>query len=72
MPLPKRGGPKGLMPSTWIGRGVLVEYRDASGRAQSLGGKLLDTFPVGIVVGANGSRTLLSWDALVLAELVDG
>jgi hypothetical protein len=72
VPLPKRGGPKGMMPSTWTGRGVRVEYRDASGRGQTMSGKLLDTFPVGIVVGVNGCRQLFSWDALVSCELDEG
>jgi hypothetical protein len=34
--------------------------------------EVLDTFPTGLVVGANGCRQLLSWDALVLCELVEG
>jgi hypothetical protein len=71
-PLAKRGGPKGLVPGSWVSRGVRVEYRGADGRAQTLSGKLLDTFPTGLVVGADGGRTLLSWDAFVLLELVDG
>lgn len=37
-----------------------------------MSGKLLDTFPTGMVVGANGCRTLLSWDRLVLCDLVEG
>jgi hypothetical protein len=69
IPLPKRGGPKGLPPTTWLSRGVRVEYRDASGQAQTLSSRLMDTFPRGMVVGANGTRTLLSWGALVLCEL---
>jgi hypothetical protein len=27
--LPKRGGPKGLLPSTWLDRTLKVEYTDA-------------------------------------------
>ena len=41
--LPKRRGPKGLLPSTWLER----------------------TLNVG------GARTLISWDRLVLCELVE-
>ena len=40
--LPKRRGPKGLLPSTWLERTLNVA----------------------------GARTLISWDRLVLCELV--
>ena len=66
------GGPKPLMPGSWLSRGVRVEYRDDDGRAQSLSGKLLDLYPSGLAVGVNGCRMLLSWDALILCELVEG
>jgi hypothetical protein len=73
IPLPKRvGSPKSMMPATWVSRGVKLEYRDGSGEGQTLKGKLLDLYPAGPVVGANGARTLLSWDRLVLCELQDG
>lgn len=72
VPLPRRAAPRGMIPSTWTGRGVRVEYRDAHGRGQTMSRKVLDTFPVGIVVGANGCRQLLRWDTLVLCELVEG
>ena len=45
--------------------------RDTSGAARTMSGKLLDTLPAG-VVGADWCRTLLSWDTLELAELVEG
>ena len=41
--LPKRRGPKGLLPSTWLERTLNVA----------------------------GARTLISWDRLVLCELVE-
>ena len=69
--LPKRGAPKGMLPLTWTGRGVRVEYRDASGQGQTISGKPLDTLPVGLIVGANGCCTLLRWASLILAELVE-
>jgi hypothetical protein len=72
IPLPKRSSPKSMMPASWVSRGVRLEYRDGSGVGQTLRGKLLDLYPAGPVVGANGARTLLSWDRLVLCELQDG
>jgi hypothetical protein len=69
--LPKRNGPKGLLPGSGVS-GARVEYCDASGRGQTMSGKLLDTFPTGVVMGANGCHKLISWDALVFCELVEG
>jgi hypothetical protein len=43
--LPKRGGPKDLLPSTWIERTLKVSYTDAYGAAQETSGTLLDLYP---------------------------
>jgi hypothetical protein len=48
--LPKRPGPKGLLPSTWLNRELQVEYVDASGMAAEASGILLDTYPAGPVL----------------------
>jgi hypothetical protein len=68
--LPKRGGPKPLLPGSWITRSVRAEYRDGDGRAQTMSGKLLDIYPTGLVLGSSGARVLLAWDAVVVIELV--
>jgi hypothetical protein len=68
-PLPKRNGPKGLLPSTWLQRVCKVEYVDARGAGVSTSGLVLDTFPTGIVVAIDGAKTLVSWDAVKLIEL---
>jgi hypothetical protein len=69
--LPKRAGPKGLLPSTWLERTLKVEYVDGSGVGQATSGTLLDLYPAGPVLSLNGAKTLLSWDRLVLCELVE-
>ena len=69
IPLPRREGTRTMLPSTWLGRTVKVEYRDSYGSGQETSGKFLDWCPVGVVLGANGTRMVLSWDALVLCEL---
>jgi hypothetical protein len=69
--LPKRSGPKGMLPSTWTNRSVRVEYTDCHGSGQETSGVLLDVFPVGPVLSMNGAKTLISWDRLVLCELVE-
>ena len=70
-PLPRRGGPKGLLPSTWLKRALRLEYVDAAGLAVETTGILLDFYPAGPVLNIAGAKTLLSWDRLVLAELVE-
>jgi len=71
IPLPKRGGPKGLLPSTWAGRSLHISYRDCFNEGQETSGILLDVFPAGPVFGIDGCRTLVSWDRLCLIALVD-
>jgi hypothetical protein len=69
--LPRRGGPKGLLPSTWIERSLKVSYVDAFGSGVQTSGTLLDLYPAGPVLGIGTTKTMISWDRLVLAELVN-
>jgi hypothetical protein len=69
--LPKRAGPKGLLPTTWLQRTLKVEYVDGFGAGVEAIGVLLDYFPAGPVLNIDGAKTLLSWDRLVLAQLVE-
>ena len=68
-PLPRRVGTRSMLPSTWIGRNVALEYVGADGRAAATNGVLLDWCPVGMLVLVAGAKTLLCWERLVLAEL---
>ena len=69
--LPKRSAPKGMLPSTWTNRTVRVEYTDCYGGGQQTSGVLLDFYPVGPVLSMLRTKTLISWDRLVLCELVE-
>jgi hypothetical protein len=71
IPLPKRSAPKGLLPSTWLERTLKLEYVDGFGVGQATSGILLDLYPAGPVLNIGGAKTLLSWDRLVLCELVE-
>lgn len=71
-PLPKRNGARGLLPSTWLGRSVKLEYTDASGLAVETTGTLLDYCGTGPIFNLSGARVLLAWDRLVLIELAAG
>jgi hypothetical protein len=69
--LPKRGGSKGLLPSTWLERTLKVAYTDCYGSGQETSGTLLDLYPAGPILNIGGAKTLISWDQLTLCELVE-
>ncbi len=69
--LPRRTGPRGLLPSTWLERTLKVAYLDVSGRGVETSGILLDLYPVGPVLNMGGAKTLICWERLVLCELVE-
>ena len=68
-PVPRRVGTRSMLPSTWINRGLRIEYVGADGRAATTDGVLLDWCPVGMLVLVAGAKTLLCWERLVLVEL---
>jgi hypothetical protein len=70
-PLPKRSGPKGLLPSTWLERSVRVAYTDAYGGGAETSGVLLDVYPFGPILSLDGIKTAISWDVVRLVELVN-
>jgi hypothetical protein len=67
--LPRRNGPRGLLPTSWTGRAVHVQYRDAFGAGQETSATLLDWCRLGVVVNIGGARTILAWDRIALLEL---
>jgi hypothetical protein len=69
--LPKRSGPNGMLPSTWLTRTLKLEYVDGFGAGVEASGVLLDFYPAGPVLHIDGVKTLISWDRLVLAQLVE-
>ena len=70
-PLPRRSPPKPMIPASWLERSMRIEYIDANGRGVETTAKLLDTYPAGLILASSGCRMLLSWERLVLAELVE-
>ena len=69
-PLPRRT-PKGLLPSTWTGHTVRLEYIGTGGEAVVTTAALLELFPFGPVVRSReGEKFALSWERLTLVELV--
>ena len=72
VPLPRRNGARGLLPSTWLGRDLRLEYTDAHGSGQETSGVFLDWCPIGPVLNIRGGRTIIPWDRLCLVELSEG
>ena len=69
--LPKRRGPKGMLPSTWLSRTLKLEYVDCYGGGQQTCGTLLDFYPAGPILNVGGVKRLISWERLVWCELVE-
>ena len=69
-PLPKRVGSRGLLPTTWLGRELRLEYTGADDKAQNTKGVLLDWCPFGVVLNVAGARTIFSWERIALVELI--
>jgi hypothetical protein len=69
--LPKRRGPKGLLPSTWLERTLKISYMDAFGTGVETTGTLLDLYPAGPILNLNGAKALISWDRQAVVELVE-
>jgi len=59
------------LPTTWLGRTLRLQYVDAFGEGMETSGTLLDLSPVGMIVNIKGAKTLLSWDAVRVVELVE-
>jgi len=69
--LPKRNGPRGLLPSTWLERTLRVTYVDCRGAGQESAGALLDIYPFGPVLNLSGEKTALAWDSLRSVTLIN-
>ena len=69
-PLPKRNASRGMVPMSWLGRKVLLEYQDMDGRGQSASATLLDNCGMGLIVNT-GVRMILAWDSVRSIELRD-
>jgi hypothetical protein len=66
-----RNGTLSMLPTTWQGRSLWIEYTGADGVERMISGKYLADSALGLILGANGSRTLIAWSALATVELVE-
>jgi hypothetical protein len=70
-PLPKRAGARSMVPTTWLDRTIRLEYVGPDGKGKETTATLLDWSPVGLLLSIAGGKTLLAWERLVLAELIE-
>ena len=59
------------LPTTWLNRTLRLQYVDAFGEGMETSGTLLDLSPFGMIVSFTGAKTVISWERLVLVELVE-
>jgi hypothetical protein len=59
------------LPTTWLNRTLRLQYVVAFGEGMETSGILLDLSPFGLVVNITGAQTDISWERLVLVELVE-
>jgi hypothetical protein len=67
--LPKRNGPRTMIPLTWLGREALVEYTTPDGKGVSTSATLLDWCGLGIICTITGARSIVACDAIRTVEL---
>lgn len=70
--LARRTTRRELFPSSWVRHRVRVTYENGSPKGGDLSGILLEWCGAGLIVQANGSKSLLPWERCVLVELVEG
>jgi hypothetical protein len=61
-----------MLPSTWTGQTLRVEYAGADGKRVETSGVLLDWYPAGVILSLAGAKTLIPWDRVCLLELASG
>ena len=70
-PLPRRAGARTMLPSTWVGRSLRLEYSGPAGEMRETSATLLDWCGMGPIFNIAGARTVLSWDVVTVIELVE-
>ncbi len=65
------GSGRTALPSTWLNRGLSIQYRNAYDEGVETSGILAGLFPFGMIVNIKGAKTVISWDAVRVVELVE-
>jgi hypothetical protein len=68
---PLDGSGRTALPSTWLNRTLRVQYRNAFDEGVETSGILVGLSPFGMIVNIMGAKTVISWERLVLVELVE-
>ncbi len=70
-PLPRRVGPRTMLPGSWVSRSVRVAYVDCHGGGCESTATLLDWCSLGSVLNLAGEKTVLAWESLRSVSLID-
>jgi len=65
-----------MLPSTWQGRRITVEYLGPDEEARCTSGKFLDTCGFGVIIaardpGGGPGKVAICWDSVFVVELDD-
>jgi len=60
-----------MLPSAWLESTVHIYYEDCDVSCQETSGTLLDLCAEGPVLDVGGTQTVISWNRIVLCELVE-
>jgi hypothetical protein len=66
--LARRPGRK-LFPASWLRHRVRIAYDDGSPGGGDFTGVFLESCGAGLILQANGSKSLLPWERVVMVEL---
>jgi len=61
-----------LFPASWLRHRARIAYDDGTPKGGDLSGVLLEWCGAGLIVQANGSKSLLPWERVVMVELLEG
>jgi len=65
------GSGRAALPSTWLNRSLRIQCRNAFDDGVETSGILAGLFPFGMILNIRGARTVISWDAVRVVELVE-
>jgi hypothetical protein len=60
-----------LFPASWLRHRARIAYDNGTSKGGDLSGVLLEWCGAGLIVQANGSKSLLPWERVVMVELLE-
>ena len=67
--IPRRGGTRSMLPTSWVTREITVERTDAAGKSATTNAVLCDWCPLGPIVRIGSDRLIIAWEKISLIGL---